>query len=290
MTKTTCESLIGFMKLSFLIVGTMKSGTSTLADLLNQSQNIYLPEDELHFFNNKYGFGFDWYENELNKDIPLFKKKESLLIGEKTPTYSYKKECAQKIFNYSKDLKLIWIFRDPVKRAFSNYLHAVKAGNEIRSFEYSIKHEEKRIKKNIFKGYIERSKYIYQVKRFLEFFEISQMHFILFEDLISNQERVLSETMKFLECENDLISKKLPHSNKTILPKYPLIRFGSVKLFGTNSLPTKAIHKINLTLNKLSPNKKLQLDKNLEKDLRNYFLPFNKDLSKLTKLDLSIWS
>ena len=268
----------------------MKSGTSTLADLLNQSQNIYLPEDELHFFNNKYGFGFNWYENELNKGIPLFKKKESLLIGEKTPTYSYKKECAQKIFNYSKDLKLIWIFRDPVKRAFSNYLHAVKAGNEIRSFEYSIKHEEKRIKKNIFKGYIERSKYIYQVKRFLEFFEISQMHFILFEDLISNQERVLSETMKFLECENDLISKKLPHSNKTILPKYPLIRFGSVKLFGTNSLPTKAIHKINLTLNKLSPNKKLQLDKNLEKDLRNYFLPFNKDLSKLTKLDLSIWS
>ena len=95
--------------------------------------------------------------------------------------------------------------------------------------------------------------------------------------------------MKFLESENDLISKKLPHSNKTILPKYPLIRFGSVKLFGTNSLPTKAIHKINLTLNKLSPNKKLQLDKNLEKDLRNYFLPFNKDLSKLTKLDLSIW-
>ena len=82
---------------------TMKSGTSTLADLLNQSQNIYLPEDELHFFNNKYGFGFNWYENELNKGIPLFKKKESLLIGEKTPTYSYKKECAQKIFNYSKD-------------------------------------------------------------------------------------------------------------------------------------------------------------------------------------------
>ena len=187
-------------------------------------------------------------------------------------------------------MKLVWIFRNPVKRSFSNYLHAVKKGSELRSFKFCIENEEIRIQKDVFKGYLERSKYIKQVKRFLKFFDISQMHFILFEDLIFNQQRVLSETMKFLECENDLISIKLPHSNKTILPKYPLIRFGSVKLFGTNSLPTKAIHKLNLTLNKLSPNKKLQLDKNLEKDLRNYFLPFNKDLSKLTKLDLSIWS
>ena len=41
--------------------------------------------------------------------IPFDKVKRNLLIGEKTPTYSYKKECAQKIFNYSKELKLIWI-------------------------------------------------------------------------------------------------------------------------------------------------------------------------------------
>ena len=57
-------------KLSFLIVGTMKSGTTTLADLLNKSSKIYLPASELHFFDRKFDLGFEWYQEQLIRDIP----------------------------------------------------------------------------------------------------------------------------------------------------------------------------------------------------------------------------
>ena len=97
-------------KLSFLIVGTMKSGTTTLADLLNKSANIHLPASEIHFFDNQFNKGFEWYQEKLKKDIPYNKQKNNILLGEKTPTYSYKANCAERIFSCSKDLKLIWIY------------------------------------------------------------------------------------------------------------------------------------------------------------------------------------
>ena len=276
-------------KLSFLIVGTMKSGTTTLADLLNKSANIHLPASEIHFFDNQFNKGFEWYQEKLKKDIPYNKQKNNILLGEKTPTYSYKANCAERIFSCSKDLKLIWIFRNPVKRSFSNYLHAVKKGNEIRSFKYCIDNEERRIKKDIFKGYLERSIYIKQVKRFLKFFDISQMHFILFEELLINPEIVFSKLMDFLECENDIKDFELPYSNKTFLPRFPIVRYGTKKLLNKNSIITKSINKINLNINKLIPNKKYQLNKELENDLNDYFLPYNEQFSQITNLDISIW-
>lgn len=267
----------------------MKSGTTTLADLLNKSNNIHLPYSEIHFFDNNFNSGSDWFHKKLAEDIPTHKKKKVLLLGEKTPTYSYKESCAEKIFSYSKDLKLIWIFRDPVKRAFSNYLHAVKKGNEIRSFKYCLENEEKRIKNDIFKGYLERSKYVLQVKRFLKYFDISKMHFILFEDLINEPQTVLSKLMLFLNCENDIQDFDLPYSNKTFLPRFPIIRYGSNRIFGSNSYVTRGINKINLKLNKLIPNKKYEFDEELRDSLSSYFLPFNKDLEKITNIDTSIW-
>ena len=37
------------------------------------------------------------------------------------------------------------------------------------------------------------------------------------------------------------------------------------------------------------PNKNYELDKELENSLNNYFLPFNKDLEEITKVDTSVW-
>ena len=276
-------------KLSFLIVGTMKSGTTTLADFLNKSSRIHLPSSEIHFFDREFDLGFEWYKEQIIKDIPEHKLKSKLLIGEKTPTYSYREKCPERIFSYSNNLKLVWIFRNPVKRSFSNYLHAVKKGNELRSFKFCIENEESRLQEDIFKGYLERSKYIKQVKRFLKFFDISQMLFLLLEDLLINPRTVISKLMDFLECENDIQNIELPCSNKTFLPRFPIIRYGTKKFLKRDSFLFKSINKVNLNLNQLIPNKKYKLDKEIEKNLTDYFLPYNKRLSELTTLDTSIW-
>ena len=72
----------------------------------------------ISFFDREFDLGFEWYQEQLIRDIPFDKVKRNLLIGEKTPTYSYKENCPERIFSYSKNLKLVWIFRNPVKRSF----------------------------------------------------------------------------------------------------------------------------------------------------------------------------
>ena len=110
----------------FLIVGGMKAGTSSLAQILNQHPKIFIPNQELHYFNKdeNYFKGYDFY----NKNF-----KAGVLNGEKTPTYSFQENCAERIYKYNKDFKLIWILRNPTDRAISNYYHAFLKDKEKHS-------------------------------------------------------------------------------------------------------------------------------------------------------------
>ena len=221
----------------------MKSGTSTLADYLAENTDIHIPTKEVHYFNNdkNYSQGSSWYEEQLVKNLDENIKSDNFILGEKTPTYSFQPNCAKRIKDSLPNVKLIWIFREPVKRTFSNYLHAKKKGVEPLSFRQCVKDEEKRKQENIFNAYIERSKYVKQVERFLEFYELSDMHFLLFEDLIKSPKEELNKISEFLGVSQfDNIHKV--HSNKTVLPVYPnsLAR----KLGGLDSISYQVTRKI----------------------------------------------
>ncbi|MEX0719992.1 MAG: sulfotransferase domain-containing protein [Balneolaceae bacterium] len=164
------------MKLpDFIIVGTMKSGTSTLGHYLRQHKNIFMPKDEVYFFDATGGYkdrwekGIDWYREQF-KDAD-----ENQIVGEKTPTYCYLVEVPERIYELLPEVKLIWIFRKPFDRAYSNYWHAVRNGGEKESFEYAEEDEQDRIKENIWNGYLQRSNYIKQVENYLKYFSLDQM-------------------------------------------------------------------------------------------------------------------
>ena len=137
---------------NFVIVGIMKSGTTSLADLLSANEQIFIPEKELHFFDNygghkdRWSLGLSWYKKQF------LNASSAQLIGEKTPTYSYLNDVPKRIFETLPNVKLIWIFRNPINRTYSNYWHAVISGIENKSFNYAINNESKRIKKNIWLG------------------------------------------------------------------------------------------------------------------------------------------
>lgn len=157
----------------FIIVGTMKAGTTSLAHYLKQHPQIFMPNREVHFFNNEdnYKKGVKWYKKQFKK------ASNDSVIGEKTPTYSYLKKVPKRIHDILPEVKLIWIFRNPVDRTYSNYWHAYKKGMERLSFEKAIKNEKQGIKENIFYGYKKRSIYVEQVKRYLKFFPKNKMFF-----------------------------------------------------------------------------------------------------------------
>ena len=271
---------------NFIIVGTMKSGTSSLADLLSSNNNIYIPEKELHFFDNfggykkRWNYGLDWYSKQfLNAE-------ENQIIGEKTPTYSYLKEVPERISKTLPNVKLIWIFREPIARTYSNYWHAVINGSENASFTDAIHNETQRLEKNIWVGYKKRSNYYEQVQNYLKYFSLTQMHFLTLEELRDNPEKTLRSVCSFLEVDYDeeMLSRKIV-SNKSYLPKSKMIRYYVRKMWGFNSILVKLERKINVT--KASYPKMSESDRDY---LRAFFSEGNIKLQKLTGLKTEYWN
>src|SRR5262245_2521823 len=119
---------------TFLIDGPLKCGTSTLLGYMRQHREIHIAPRELHFFDRelKYRHGIDWDEDQFAAGP------QHRAVGEKTPGYSFVPKAAERIHHHLPNVKLIWIFRDPVARAYSNYWHFLRRGRERASFADAI--------------------------------------------------------------------------------------------------------------------------------------------------------
>jgi hypothetical protein len=113
---------------SFLIIGAMKSATSTIYDQLSQQPGIFLPAlKEPNFFSNdeQYARGVAWYEGLFsgahNGDI----LGEASTHYTKLPTYP---NTLSRMRGCLKQPRLIYVMRHPVDRAISQYIHQWSEG------------------------------------------------------------------------------------------------------------------------------------------------------------------
>jgi len=272
---------------SFIIVGSMKSGSTSLMYHLRNHKNIHTPPKEVHFFNRDENFnkGVEWYKNILTNGL----NDNTKVVGEKTPTYSYQSNVPRRIFESFPDTKIIWIFRNPVDRTYSNYLHSLTRGNENLSFEKAIEKEGTRIKKNIFKGYRIRSIYHKQVSSYLKFFPKENMFFMLLEDLIQpyDEDHILNDLFEFLDVTKENFDFNSKPKNVTVIPKYPIVLYyGTKSIFYKFSLFRKFVRKISFYGSKpgYTP-----MDSQIRTELVDYFKKHNEKLSKLIDKDLTIW-
>ena len=273
---------------NFIIVGAMKAGTTTLANMLSEHPQIFIPNNEVHYFNRDEHFlqGINWYQKQFQE------ASQETVIGEKTPTYSYLPKVPERIYQEFPTIKLIWLFREPVSRTYSNYWHAVRARKEHLSFEQAIEKESERIKSNLMYGYVKRSIYVEQVKRYLEFFPKENMHFIVMEELLSNPRSVLEKSLLFLDVDTD---KEIPlsHQNKTSsssqiqIDRFPWITKKLHHYFPKSDW--LFLHKLNSKLNakSITPH---PIKPETQKQLKEHFKPFNNELSAIIEKDLSIWN
>jgi hypothetical protein len=269
------------LKPDFIIVGAMKGGTSTLAYFLEHQKDIVMAPGEVNFFDNdkNYTKGNIWYQEQFkSKDI-------NKIWGEKTATYHYDEKVPDRIHKFNPNIKLVWILRNPIDRAYSNYWHRVKYGGEFSSFEDAINNEMNGIQKNIWGLYLKRSLYADQIIRFKQYFETDQMHFVVFEHLLKDIEIHLSSLLDYLglKNENPIIPAK-KSKNVTYLPTSQKILKNSRKLFG-KSIPFKIIRKM---FEKKSPGYP-KMNEQTRKILASYFLESINELEDLTNLDLTIW-
>jgi len=279
----------------FLIVGAEKSGTTSLAYYLQEHNDIFIPDKkEIQFFLEKnYHKGPDWYKKHFEDH------NNKKLIGEATPLYMYFEFVPKRIFKLIPDVKLIFIMRNPIYRAYSKYWHVVVGGFEYLSFEKALTCEYERIKKNLrfreLYSYQDAGYYYNQIKNYLNYFKKKQMCFLLFDDLVKKPQKVLNEIYDFLEIKRQKCSRIGEIKNKKDIPlsiNFQLWLNKSLNIDRGIYLPENrtSLWKLITSAQKIFGRKNYPKMKNETKVyLYNKFAYHNKKLEKLIGKDLSMW-
>lgn len=187
-------------------MGAQKAGTTALTYFLMQHPEIYMPEKkEMHFFDDEEFFAWSGDSVDYTHYHKDFHAPPGVrLIGEATPIYMYWLPAAERIREYNQSIKMIFLLRNPIDRAYSHYiLQQEIMGNEPLPFSAAIRMERKRRPKrdprqSRIYSYIDRGYYARQIKRLLDYFPLSQMLFIKTEQLRNLHAATLDLIFTFL--------------------------------------------------------------------------------------------
>jgi len=100
----------------YIIIGAHKSASTFVHKCLMEHPDIYMPKDEIPFFEIP-----DYESSSLSELEKYFKGRKEKRFGIKRPSYIGKPEVPARISNDLPDAKLIAVLRDPVDRAVSSY-------------------------------------------------------------------------------------------------------------------------------------------------------------------------
>jgi len=298
---------------NLLIVGTAKGGTTALHYALDQHPQVYMskkkepgyfvwPEEELQFINNgKLITQPRFLVNHLEEYLHLFKDgRDKKIRGESSTTYLffYEKAIAniKRIHPAPEEVKIVIALRNPVDRAFSQYMHKLRDGAESLSFEEALEKEQWRKENNwhFDYQYVERGMYYNQVKAYLENFLSTKIY--LSEDLRSDPAGLVNSLEDFLEIDlapldfgdelNVSGEPKVEVLNKFLKKKNPLKSFLGKLL--PKDVRRKARLKVQSTVYKYNLEKK-EMNPETRERLKNIFREDILKLQDLIKRDLSNW-
>jgi len=283
------------IKPDFIIAGAPKTGTSSLARYLNLVQNISCVttvEDggEPHYFSNRYSRGHEWYSGLFESFV-----KENI-YGEKSVSYMVVAQSAKRIKEYCPDVKLIFLLRNPVDRAYSQYKANIQRGTDFLSFESAIRFEKLRtffFKNNYL--YVKRGEYANYLKPYFELFPRENILILLTEELLNEPIKTLRIVCKFLKCQADInesfnLDKQF---NVSKVPKYSLLNFPITiyKKYISHRLKAGFLDKIILNLEKknLLETKFPKMKSTTRQKLLKFYKPHNEELIRITGIDISSW-
>ena len=201
----------------FLVIGAMKSGTTTLAFDLDTHPEVGFPggkevgdlrraEVLSEEGRNRYGRIFAGTPAQIK-------------VGDAHPAYSYdvgidvpgqtRELCGH-------DVRLIYIMRDPIRRAISHHTHLFQRGGASSDVDHDLRAEDL---------FVDFGLYARQLEGWLETFDRSNFLFLRFEDYVRDRKQGYQESIRHLGLEprleflteevlNQSENKRLPVFNK----------------------------------------------------------------------------
>ena len=178
-----------------VVIGAMKCGTTALHRYLDSHPQISMTGwKELNFFigddepphdraeawweTGQWHRGVEWYASQFDQGAPI--------RGESSPAYTSPDHgvAASRLADVLPDARLLYLVRDPVQRAVSQYRHHRRDGAERRPLSAALLDPESQ--------YLSRGRYLERVRPFLERFSTARLN-------ITVQERLLADPAGELE-------------------------------------------------------------------------------------------
>ena len=192
----------------FMILGAMKSGTTTLAKILSMHPDVcFCQIKEPHYFSKSP----DW-QKYIEDYKALYNPKSNQICGEASVSYTAyplnNKNIWQSLYSFNPKLKFIYIMREPIDRIVSHYVHNYLRGFTKEPFEKVVLHQS---------NYININRYFTQIRPYIELFGQGQVLLLTFEEFISNKKVTLNKVANFLGIDGSkFIEFETVHANKSL--------------------------------------------------------------------------
>lgn len=284
------------MKLpNFLIIGSPKSGTTSLYTYLSQHPEIEFSDRKepkyfcwkdknLNFSGNEKVLGQIKQSTikDLNSYVMLFQDKEARFVGEASADYFHTEIAPQNIYEFNPKMKSILILRNPVERAYSDWRHNVKMGYEpIKSFRKAIDCiEERRWKNGVpYFEYLKKGNYSTHLKRYYEFFDPANILVLTFDELEKDANEVCNQIIHFLGIQDPfLFDVEKVHMKNSYTPKYYTFQRWAKKIGTISSSLELFIKDLNALPKEISKKEKSKLIDYYKKEISELEILINKNL------------
>jgi len=270
---------------NFFIVGPTRAGSTSLWYYLNQVPGVFMsPVKEPAYFNPN--TNYDRFSTipirDKKKYLNLFKgAKDETAIGEASPTYLADPETPSLIHKVVPNARIIIMLRDPVERAFSEYLLMYAIGVIKCSFTELI-HSPDRGRSQTPVPIVEYGLYYEKVKRNLEVFGPEQVGCFIFEEFQKDPLKTVREILDFLNVKNPVINFEPEIHNPTVVPRnrlaHAIVSNKLIRKVGKH-LPRSTIFSLKEQLTK--PAKKPTMEPEDRKFLQEFY---REDIQKLENL------
>jgi len=209
---------------NLFILGAAKCGTTTLFSYLNELPDICMSDPkEPFFFEAEFENGLQFYQDKYFSHW-----NSEPILGDARVSNLYIPWVPNRIYETNPNSKLIVIVRNPIERAFSNWVHFRNAQLDELNFSEAIRADWERIQsgrnyetneeveqhtqqlvvnaqghsgEGLYRTYIDRGYYFEQIQRYLKLFPREQLKIYLFEEFVAEPNRVVTEIIEFLELD-----------------------------------------------------------------------------------------
>jgi hypothetical protein len=229
----------------FILVGAPKAGTTALHSALAQHPEVFTttPKEPKYWLCGDAppphwtGPGDahsqqEWGWRRRDYDALFRPAAESQVRGESTPFYLWSRPAHRRIAEHLPDVKLIAVVRDPIDRAYSNWMHLWSDGLERESsFERAFAQQPARVDAGWapFWRYKDLGLYGEQLAHLYRYVDRERVLVVRYRDIVEEPARTVDEVCRFLGISESHVSS-IPRDNSRAyaVPGWRTAAFGPV--------------------------------------------------------------